>query len=233
MTTTGHLSKKELQTDEVLETAATGWAWLKGHRNDVTRASLIAGAVVVIVAGAWGFVSWRKAAAGRSLSEAVSTLDAPVGSADPAGFPTAEARNAKAAELFEKTANGWGSTPAGKAAALDRAAALVAKKDTEGAWKLLEKTANGSTGLVGALAEYNLILVGPSAGKTKETIERINRLLAQTDPVIPHDVLLLTLGDIQLREGKSAEAKAAYSQLVTKYPESRLRFDAQQKMQGL
>lgn len=237
-TTSGHLSKKELQTDEVIEGARTGLDWLKSHSRETLRAAGIFGAVVVVIAAAAGFLAWRRASSGKALSAGLTTLEAPLTS-DPAvvpfpgeaTFPDADTRAAKAAEYFEK-ASGAG-TPAGRAALLDRASALVAKGDYPKAWELLEKAASSGDGLIRGWAEYNLILVGPAAGKSTQVVERINRMLAQAEPPLPGDVLLLSLGDLQLREGKTAEAKAAYQQLVTRFPDSRLRFDVQQKLQSL
>ncbi len=238
--TTGHLTKKDLQSDEVLDTARTGIEWTKGHLHEVGRAGAIAGAVIVVIGGVWGVITWRNHAAGEAVSKAMATLEAPIAGSDPLAqtapgesFPSAEARKAKVAELMEKAAKSYGSTPAGRIASIDAAAALSAKGDNAGAWTLLEKTADGADGIVRSWAEYDLILVGPAAGKSKETIERINRNLAMTNPPLPGDVLLFSLADVYQKDGKTKEAKDTYQQLVSKYPDSRLRFEAQQKLQIL
>ena len=41
------------------------------------------------------------------------------------------------------------------------------------------------------------------------------------------------VGDLYEKDGKSAEAKTAYLRLVSEYPDSRLKYDAQQKAQSL
>jgi predicted negative regulator of RcsB-dependent stress response len=227
------LTRHELETDEVLETAKEGVHWVQEHRQDVVRAGGVVLAVAAVVAGIVGFVVWRRSAAGDVVSQAMSVADAPIAGEAPdtvkETFPSKEARDAKVAELLEKASKDYSGTPAGRAAMLDRASALVAKGDAKGAWALLEKAA-AAPGLVGAYAEYDLILVGPAAGKSKETVERINRHLSAANPPIPKDVLLLSLGELHDREGKSAEARAAYQRLVSEFPDSPLRFQAQQKL---
>jgi len=234
-----HLSKKELQTDEVLDTARNGWEWIRTHGAETRKALMIAGAAVVLIGGAWGFVSYRSHAAGSLVSRALGLNESPIAGTDPIAekigvetFKTPEARNAKVSELLAEASKSYPGTPAGRAACLDQASALSAKGDNAGAWKLLESAAKGD-GLVSSFAEYDMILLAPAAGKTKEQIERINRHLGNAAPPIPKDILLFSLGGLYEKDGKPADAKATYLRLVSEYSDSRLKYEAQQKAQAL
>ncbi|MBK9090265.1 MAG: tetratricopeptide repeat protein [Holophagales bacterium] len=50
---------------------------------------------------------------------------------------------------------------------------------------------------------------------------------------LPKDVILFTLARLYEKDGQLAEAKASYQRVVSDYPDSPMRFEAQQKAQGL
>ena len=227
------LTRQELETDEVLETAKEGVHWVQEHKQDVVRGGGLALGLLALVGVVFGFLAWRRSAAGDIVSKAMLAADAPLASEAPdtlkETFPSADAREAKVAELLEKAAKSYSGTPAGRGAILDRAAELTAKGEYKPAYDLLEKAASAG-GIIGAYAEYDLILVGPAAGKSKETVERINRHLTAANPPLPKDVLLLSLGELHQREGRAVDAKAAFQRIVAEYPDSQLRYLAEQKM---
>ncbi|MBK9967045.1 MAG: tetratricopeptide repeat protein [Holophagales bacterium] len=67
----------------------------------------------------------------------------------------------------------------------------------------------------------------------KEAIASAKGYLDAAEPPLPKDVLLFTLARLYEKDGQLAEAKTNYQRLVSDYPDSSMRFEAQQKAQGL
>ena len=72
-----------------------------------------------------------------------------------------------------------------------------------------------------------------AAGRAKEAIASAKGYLDSAEPPLPKDVLLFTLARLYEKDGQVADAKSSYQRVVSDYPDSPMRFEAQQKALGL
>ena len=72
-----------------------------------------------------------------------------------------------------------------------------------------------------------------AAGQTKEAIDTAKKFLESSSSPLPKDLLLFELGQLSEKTGQLAEAKSFYQRIVTDFPDSPVRGDAQQRSQAL
>src|SRR5664280_99271 len=72
-----------------------------------------------------------------------------------------------------------------------------------------------------------------AAGRPKEALETAKRYLEASDSPVSKDVLVFTMARLYEQTGQNVEAKNFYQRLVTDFPDSPLRTDAQQKLASL
>jgi TolA-binding protein len=83
------------------------------------------------------------------------------------------------------------------------------------------------------IAAVTLLDAQAAAGRTNEAIETAKGYLTATKSPMPKDVLIFTLAQLYEKSGKPAEAKSFYQRVVSEFPDSPMRFEAQQKAQAL
>jgi outer membrane protein assembly factor BamD (BamD/ComL family) len=81
--------------------------------------------------------------------------------------------------------------------------------------------------LFGAAAEIDAARLLAAQGKSAEAIDRLKRSIDGVRPGMPKDALLFALGEIAQASGAAGEAKAAFQRIVTEFPSSPYRADAQ------
>ncbi|KAA0252591.1 tetratricopeptide repeat protein [Acidobacteria bacterium ACD] len=233
-----HLSRKELKENELEDALLGARDFVSSHRDQTRRYALIGAGVVAVVALVWGALSLRSRSQSAELSSALAIFDAPLASD---GVPPAEGqqlyktsaeRQKAAVEAMRKLAGS--SSSAGKAAAVvvlasdgkagvsgtnvDRVAAFV----------------NGESGTMAAgFAAVSLLEARAAAGQVKEAIETGKRYLEASRPPVPKDVLIFTLARLYEKAGQPAEAKSFYQRVVTDFPDSPVRAEAQQRVSSL
>lgn len=72
-----------------------------------------------------------------------------------------------------------------------------------------------------------------AAGRVKEAITAAKGYLDAANPPLPKDVILFTLARFYEKDGQLVDAKSSYQRVVSDFPDSPMRFEAQQKAQGL
>ena len=73
----------------------------------------------------------------------------------------------------------------------------------------------------------------PRPGAPSEALEVAKKALDSGDAPVPKDVLLVELGRLAEKNGKPSEAKSYYQRVLSDYPDSAMRAEAQQRSQGL
>ncbi|HQR68935.1 MAG TPA: tetratricopeptide repeat protein, partial [Thermoanaerobaculia bacterium] len=94
--------------------------------------------------------------------------------------------------------------------------------------------AKGEKGTISAgIAFVSMLDAEAAAGRAQGAVETAKKALDAGDAPVPKDVLLLELGRLSEKTGKAAEAKSYYQRVLTDYPDSPVRAEAQQRSQGL
>jgi tetratricopeptide (TPR) repeat protein len=231
--------RHQLQHDGLKDALLGARDYVSLHRGQTTRTAAIAVAAVLVVGAVWGGVALRNRRLATRFSTAIGLFDAPLASdgAAPPGqrvFPDAASRAAAAKEELRKLAKDAPSSEPGRAAtlvlvALDGpSAATGANLD---AVKAFAKSERGS--IAGGIAFTSLLDAEAATGRVKEAIDLAKKALDGGDAPVTKDVLLLALGRLSEMAGEHAEAKSYFLRVLTDYPDSPLRGEAQQRSLGL
>lgn len=231
--------RHDLQRNDLREVLLSARDYLTSHRSQSVRTTVLAVAVVLVAGAIWGGISWRQNRLGARLSAAIGLLDAPLASdgSAPAGqrvFKDATERSAAAKGELKKLAADAPSSLSGRAAALLVMGLDGPKGVSGGALDAAKGLAKGeSGGLAAGVAFVSMLDAEAATGRAKEALEVARKALDSGDAPVPKDVLLVELGRLAEKSGKPAEAKTYYQRVMTDYPDSPMRAEAQQRSQGL
>jgi len=228
-----------MKTDQLQNALTDARDYVAAHRSETTRWALIAGGVVIVAGAVWGGIVLRNGRLATRLSAALALFDAPLAS-DAAVAPGARVfkdvaeRTAAAKSALASLVKDAPSSPAGRAAAVV-VLSLDGPKAATGAnvdaAKAFAKSESGT--IAGGIAAVAAIDAQAAAGRPKEALETAKKYLEAADSPVSKDVLVFTMARLYEQTGQSAEAKSFYQRLVTDFPDSPLRTDAQQKLASL
>jgi tetratricopeptide (TPR) repeat protein len=233
------LTKDQLRTDQLQHALTDARDYVTSHRSQTTRWTAAGVAAVVVVAAIWGGLVWRSNRAAARFSQALAIFDAPLAS-DPSPAPGAKVyrdaaeRAAAARTALQELARDNPSSNAGRAASVlllgidGGAAATGTNLDAARAFAKSEK-GTVAAGVAAAAA----LDAEAAAGRTKEALDEARKYLDASDAPLPKDVLVYTVARLYEKTGQNVEAKSFYQRLVTDFPDSPLRADAQQKLASL
>jgi tetratricopeptide (TPR) repeat protein len=225
------LSRRDLKRNELAETVGKTVDYVTHHRRGFVEIAAIAAGVVVLVVGFFFVRALRERSAGTALSAGLAVLETPLAS-DPAAvgaaktYATAAERTREAEELLKKAAS-YGGTAAGRAARVALAARQVKGADSP---EVLATAAREGKAEVAAVAELDAARLLASQGKTAEAIDRLKRAIESPDSAAPKDALLFALAETYERAGSAEDARATYRRLLTDYPNSPYRQEAQERV---
>jgi hypothetical protein len=199
-------------------------------------ASLISGAVLVVVLIAGGYWAWHTRSETRAqvlLAEGMAVVQARVEPPKPdaAGkvaqapgtYPTINARAEAGATKFMQVANQYPSTKAGIAARYYAASALMMLgRPAESATRyqeVLDKA--GAKSFYGRMAQLGVVEAQIHAKQFDQAIAKAQTLAnAADDENMPKDATLMELGRAYAAAGKKAEAKQTFEKVLADFPES-------------
>jgi tetratricopeptide (TPR) repeat protein len=234
------ISRKDLKENELEHALVGARDYVVSHAVQTRRWTILGVGAAVLVGVVWGGLTLRSTRLEARLSKALAVFDAPLAT-DGAGTPpgvtvykdAAERLAAAKKELGALADDAPGSGP-GQAArtmllALEGGATPPAKL-LDGA-RDLAKRAPGS--IASGVAAMSYLDAEVAAGRVKEAIASAKGFLDAAQSPLPKDVLLFTLARLYEKDGQMAEAKASYQRVVADFPDSPMRFEAQQKAASL
>lgn len=231
--------RHDLQRNDLREVLLSARDYVTSHRSQSVQTTLLVVVAALLAGAIWGGIAWRQSRLGARLSAALALLDAPLASdgAAPAGqrvFKDDAERTAAAKDELKKLAADAPSSLSGEAAALLVMGLDGPKGVSGGALDAARGLAKGeSGGLAAGVAFVSALDAEAASGRAKEAFETAKKALESGDAPVPKDVLLVSLGRLAEKSGKSAEAKTYYQRVLTDYPDSAMRTEAQQRVQGL
>lgn len=233
------LTKEQLRTDQLQHALTDARDYVATHRSETTRWIALGAGALALVLAVWGGLEWRASRASARLSQALAIFDAPLAS-DPSPAPgskvyasVAERREAVRKELAGLAKDAPSST-AGRAAAvllLGLEGGPAATGTNLDAAKSFARSERGT--VAGGVAAIAAIDAEAAAGRPKEALETAKKYLEAADSPLPKDVLVYTVARLYEKTGQSVEAKSFYQRLVTDFPDSAFRPDAQQRLASL
>ncbi len=214
--------------------------FLTSHLSQSVRTAVLLAAVAIVIGAVWGGMAWRNRRLAARLSAAIGILDAPVAADGVAASPgqrvyrDAADRLAAAREELRKLSKDAPSSASGRAASLLLMGLDGPTGVTASAIDAARAFAKSEKGTIAAgIAYVSMLDAEASSGRVKEAIETAKKALEKGGAPVPKDVLLLELGRLEERNGQVAEAKSYYQRVLTDYPDSAIRAEAQQRSQGL
>lgn len=235
-----HLTKKDMKVDELEHALLGAKDYATSHVDQLKKWAPAGVAVLALVAVGWGFLAYRAGSGDKRLAAALAILDTPLASDAAAAasgqktFATPAERLAAARKELDALAKASPSSKAGRAAAtallgIDGATGLSgARLDAVAAFA----TSEAGT-LAGGIAASSYIDAKAASGQPKEAIEAAKRYLDARNPPLPKDVLIYKLAGLYEKGGQPAEAKSFYQRLVSEFPDSAMRAEAQQKLAAM
>ncbi len=213
---------------------------------DARRREVIAAIAVVVVlgAGAIGYVAWRERVEGRAdalLAQALAVEEARVGPPAAPGtvspslsFPTERERTQAAVAKFKQAADTYPSTDAGIFARYKEAAThMTLGVPAQAATAYQDVIQRDGEGVYGQMARLGLAEAQARSGQFDQAINTYKELSQRKDGPLPIDAILMQLGRTYLEAGKRAEAQQTFSRLVEEYPDSPFNGDAKRELETL
>jgi len=218
------LSKKSIEQDEFIETVFDFGEWIEAHWRKVAVGIGIVVALILIGVG-WNAARGRAASeANRLFAEGLKAFSPP---ADGEGT-TAPPRYAEALPLFEQAEAKGGSQPIGAIARLFHGRTLLALERPADAIPVLEGAARASSPRIAAQAKVSLAEAVEAGGDPERAATLLQDVASATDGAYPQDAALFVLATVRERQGKAAEAKKVYEDLLARFPQSAFAADARQ-----
>ena len=231
--------RHDLQKNDLEAVLVSARDFLTSHQSQSVRTAAAVIAVVLAIGAIWGGIAWRSRRLAARLSAAIGILDAPVAADGVAAhgqrvYRDPADRLAAAKEELRKLAKDAPSSGSGQAASLLLMGLDGPAGVSGGAIDAARAFAKGQRGTIAAgIAFVSMLEAEASSGRVKEAIQTAKKALEADDAPVPKDVLLVELGRLEEKNGQVADAKTHYLRVLTDYPDSAVRAEAQQRSQGL
>jgi TolA-binding protein len=231
--------RRHLKQDEFAVRAA----WVADQvTTNRTRLLTVAGVIVAIGIGVWGYFYMQNHAADRAsamLGSAMLIAQSPIappssvpGALQAAGtYPTEAARADATAAALKKVIDAYPSTDTGTAARYYLGATLLSVGRAEDAERAFSEAATkGGTSLYAEMAKLGDVEALASLKRYDEAIKLLTDLSAQRNSRLPMDGVLMELASVCKKAGKTQEARAAFKRIVDEFPESSYANEARQQL---
>jgi tetratricopeptide (TPR) repeat protein len=235
-----HLTKKEMQTDELRDALEGARKYVWSHQAQTTKAAALAAGAIVVIALVWSGLAWRGRTLEERFSKALGTFDAPLvtdGVTAGAGqkiYKDSTERLADARKALEEIVRDAPSSGPGRASALVLLGMDGKKAVTGTTVDSVAAFAQKDPGsMASGYAALALLEGRAAAGQTKEAIDTAKRYLESSSSPLPKDLLIFTMGQLSEKAGQLQEAKSYYKRVLTDFPDSPVRNEAQQRSQAL
>jgi tetratricopeptide (TPR) repeat protein len=235
------LTRKEIKRDEFANAMGRSMEYAETHSRGLLYA--LGGALVLaaVAAGVFLFLGQRAGQANEALAVALKIYQAPVVAtgakpSDPQApsFPTAEARRARAEQLFGEVRERYGLSDAADVAGLYLANFAAGKGEVDRARQLWSDFVDEhGDHFLASEARINLIQLDRQQGKGEQVVGRLKPMLDESEPALPKDLVLYELGQTYEQMSRKDEAKSTYQKLVDEYPQSGYAQLGQQRLAAL
>jgi TolA-binding protein len=235
--------RHHLKQNEFAQTTARVLATLSANQR---RIQIVVGGVLIVAFVVGGVLFWRNRQANRAgeqLGIALAMLDATIAPAPtipgakqaPGTFPTEQARAEATLAAFQRVAAEFSSTQAGVAAKYHAAGELMSLGRVAEAAQAFEEVVNraGGSSIYQPMARLGLAEAKAAAGQYDDAIKTFTDLSGERDGMLPVDGVLMQLGRVCLKAGKTDEARAAFRRVVDEFPTSAFAADAEQRLTAL
>jgi tetratricopeptide (TPR) repeat protein len=192
---------------------------LKTYRKQITIGALVVVALVAVLVASLFFMHQAEKRDNQLFAEGMKIVDS-----------VALTSEQKIDELKDLPL-----THKGKSAVLilNLANLYLSISDLPSAQALLDKTPAFSIPVLEDQRQLLTTSLLAEAGKTNESVDLLQRLLAAKSGTLNRDMLLFRLAELQTVAGNKEAAKEQYKRLTQEYPQSMFAYRAQQALENL
>jgi predicted negative regulator of RcsB-dependent stress response len=212
----GHLTRKELKSDQVAVTVEQTVDYFQAHQQTIIRAVIAVLAVVIVVGGIIWYRNQQQEVRDARLSECVRVAQAPVGAAgtpDSLSFPTNEAKGAEESKVFAKLLADYPGTQQGYIAEYYLGGVAVSQAKLEDARKKYQDVIDHGDKNTASLAKFALAQIALQENKSSEAETLLHELIDHPTDVVSKEQATLTLAE-GIKTKNPAEARKLLEPLV-------------------
>jgi tetratricopeptide (TPR) repeat protein len=229
MATTTKISKKEMQQDEFIEKVFDFGEWLEAHWK---RVAIAAGAAVALILLGFAWLSLREGAANEANDLLAKGMNA-YAPAAPEGGAATSPDYAAALPLFDQATAKAGSQPVGQIAQLYKGRTLIALGRASEAVPVLESVASSRNARLVPQAKVALAQAASASGDLERAATLLQEVGASTDGTYPPDAALMLLAGVRENQGRNADAKRIYDDIVARFPQGAFAAEARTRTAAL
>lgn len=220
------LRKKLLEEpDEFHTLSQRAWLWVHANRD---RTALAAGGVLAVVLIGIGAKAWVERS-NEQRSTAVSSAITRYAKAQGAAIP-ADLRH-ELAGLAER----YAGSPEGAVARYFQAGALAASGEIDQARQLYGGLAkeDRKAGDLATFSRVALAYLDLARGARDTALTAFQELIATRDAAVPRAQIMMEIAAIHEKQGRAAEARKVYQELLAEHPDGPWATDAKEQLRQL
>jgi tetratricopeptide (TPR) repeat protein len=230
-----------MKRDEVLETASRFLGYITDHTRGLLLAVLAVLALVLVGVGVFAYFESRQERANEVFAEALLVLQADVvpveaNPDDPVSpsFASAESRDQRAQELFQRVQTDFGNTSVGRMAGVYLGKLALRRGDATTARELWESFLDSDVDhMLATEVRLNLLALDRADGRGEDVVNRLREQIGSPSPDLPEEISLDQLA-ITLEElGRVEEAREVYQRIIDEHPTSPYSQRAQRRLSTL
>jgi predicted negative regulator of RcsB-dependent stress response len=218
--------RHQLKQDKFAATTKETISWAVEHRTKLVAACIVVAVVVIVVAGGTWIWSYRNQQANSAFGKALSIYNAPlVTGGNPApselvSFPSSKERARVAHNEFQKVADQYGMTKAGKTARYMAAVTALEMGDSKAGEQELRAVADSGDKDLASLAKLALAGVYRDTNRNSEALQIYKDLIEHPTASVSKATAQLQLASLYEATNQSSEAGKLYSEIMKDDPRS-------------
>jgi TolA-binding protein len=217
-------TRQQLKQDKFAETASDTISWAVQHQKTLATTAVIAGVVVLILAGGWIYYNQRDQQASVELGAALRIYGAPLRSPNApkpeyTTFTSAKERAESARAAFERVENNYPHTRAAEVSRYFAGVSAFGMGDAASAERILREVADSRNRELSSLGKLALASVYRSENKDADAIKLYQELIARPTDTVPKTTAQLELASLY-QQKQPDEANKIYQQIEKEAPTS-------------
>jgi hypothetical protein len=212
----GHLTRKELKSDQVAVTVEQTVEYVQAHQKPIIRLVIGVVALAVVIGGVIFYRGQQHGARDARLAEAMRVAQAPIGAMgtpDALAFPAADAKAAEETKVFSKLAADYPGTDEAYISEYYLGGVLVSQSKLDEARKKYQDVVDHAGKNTASLAKLALAQIAFVENKSAEAEGLLKDLMDHPTDMVSPEQAAITLAD-GLKSTKPAEARKLLEPLV-------------------
>jgi predicted negative regulator of RcsB-dependent stress response len=212
----GHLTRKELKSDQVAATVEHTVDYVQAHQKPIVQIVIGVVALAVIIGGIVFYRGQQQEVRDARLAEAVRVAQAPVGAAaapDSLSFPTMEAKAAEETKVFSKLLADYPGTQQGYIAQYYLAGVDASQARMEEARKKYDDVAKNADANTASLAKFAMAQILLQENKTADGQAMLKDIMEHPTEMVSKEQAIVTLAT-SMKATNPAEAKKLLEPMV-------------------